>query len=70
MDTPITIEQTAKKWKAIQLAGALIIIVGMGAVVGAIRAQAASLIYAAAILPAIGIGVTAYGSVMAWWYHG
>jgi uncharacterized membrane protein HdeD (DUF308 family) len=70
MDEPMIIEQTAKRWKAIQLAGVLSIIVGMAAVCGAIMAQSADLIYVAAILPVIGIIVTAYGSIMAWWHHG
>jgi hypothetical protein len=70
MDEPMIIEQTTKRWKAIQLAGVLSIIVGMAAVCGAIMSQSAGLIYTAAILPAFGIVVTAYGSIMAWWHHG
>jgi len=70
MDEPMIIEQTAKRWKAIQLAGVLSIIVGMAAVCGAIMSQSAGLIYTAAILPAFGIVVTAYWSIMAWWHHG
>jgi fatty acid desaturase len=70
MNDQLIIEQTIKRSKAFQLAGVVIIIVGMGAVGGAIMAQSTGLIYVAAILPAFGIIITAYGSLMTWWHHG
>jgi hypothetical protein len=69
MNDQLIIVQAIKKAKACLLAGVVIIIVGMGAVGGALMAQSTGLICVAAILPAFGIIITAYGSLMTWWHQ-
>lgn len=63
-----TVEQTSKKWKALQLLAFVLILIGMpwtciGAMVGNIPLEAMSLFVA-------GLLVWLIASICAWWYHG
>jgi len=78
-DKPVQIEQTSKRWKKIQLAGACIIgLAVLIAVLGGVldtqgvrwEPVARKVIYSAAVPGAIGVCVSIYGSCMAWWHHG
>jgi len=59
-----TIEQTGKKWKAIQLLAALLIAVG----VALVFFQQPPIICAVVIV--VGLLSWLVGSIGAWWYHG
>jgi uncharacterized membrane protein HdeD (DUF308 family) len=58
-----TIQATAKKWKAIQIGGGLIALVGV--VLAFTGAGTVSLVPAA-----IGFAVLIVGRIGAWWHHG
>lgn len=57
-----TTQATAKKWKALQLAGVLLILLSLpsAAVVG----------IGAVLFAMLGVAVVVYGRTMAWWHHG
>ena len=59
---PVVIEQTGKKWKALQLFGGLAVVAGI-ITVFAVPALGA-------ILLVIGLVLIIYGRTMAWWHHG
>ena len=66
-----TIEQTGKRWKAVQLVGGLVMVLGVGMCSlmprgGDYEAQ----MTAGVGLLAIGLVVLIAGRLGAWWYHG
>ncbi len=61
--TTITIQQTAKKWKLLQLLGALAFAIGL--LLGFFSAAMIGL-----VLACVGAAVYFVGKVAAWWYHG
>lgn len=66
----VIIEQTAKKWKAIQLAGAGVCLVGIALTALAISLFSSPLAIAAAVICAGGLGTIITGRTLAWWHHG
>lgn len=64
------IELTAKKWKARQLVGFAIGLVGVPLLFLSLVYQALWLTIVAGIVLLTGIGVIAYARAMAWWHHG
>lgn len=70
----ITTQATSKKWKAIQLAGALIVLFGTLVAIGLAFAVGGNFIYAPFIvggsIVGAGVIVLAYGGTMSWWHHG
>ena len=67
---PVIIEQTAKRWKVIQLAGAGVCLVGVALTALAISLFNSTLAIAAAVVCAGGVGTIITGRTLAWWYHG
>lgn len=67
---PVLIEKTAKKWKAIQAAGLVIVV--LAAVVGvfAMRSHSDALAISGIAIFAAGIVVYYVGDLVAWWHHG
>jgi ssDNA-binding Zn-finger/Zn-ribbon topoisomerase 1 len=66
-----TIEQTGKLWKAIQLAGGLLLVVGAGLGAVACSGQGSPAVLIGSILAGF-FGVVGYavGRTGAWWFHG
>lgn len=69
-EKPVIIEQTAKRWKVIQLAGAGVCLVGIALTALAISLFSSPLAIAAAMICAGGLGTIITGRTLAWWYHG
>ena len=67
---PVIIEQSAKKWKAIQLAGAGVCLIGVMLTGLAISLFSSVWAIAAAIVCAGGLGTIITGKTLAWWHHG
>lgn len=75
--TPIaatTIEATGKKWKLMQLFGALLVVFGFFRVCAAMSTAAStgdgSASYVAAVMLMVGVVLTIGGRFGAWWNHG
>ena len=63
MTTPTPVELTAKKWKATQLVGIALLLVGVAARIGTGD-------YWWSALALFGVFVYALGRILAWWNHG
>jgi len=61
-----TIQQTAKKWKALQAIGAVALIIGLVAMF----ASAPDVTTAAIITTSAGLILYLVGRIAAWWHHG
>lgn len=59
------VEQTAKKWKFLQLTGLIMAVVGLGL----IMQTGGEALFLFRILVFGGIGMGVIGSVCAWWFH-
>ena len=69
--TPVvTVEATAKKWKAVQLAGAGIITAGLICLAFFMSAGSGWPLRVTGLILFAGLCITIYGSFMAWWHHG
>lgn len=64
--SPVLIEQSAKKWKAVQLAGGIAIIVGL--LLGMTVRSGLGVFGVALAL--VGIIAFVYGKIARWWHHG
>jgi len=70
----VTIEATGKKWKSMQLAGGLIMAVGVFGIVGSClasmhRSEPTAGLPIAATVVALGLVLVAGGRLGAWWHH-
>lgn len=66
---PTTIEQTSKKWKALQLVGGLLAIFGVpAAMLGSVVNPIGS--YVGLVLMLGGLGLFVYARLLTWWHHG
>lgn len=64
-----TIEATAKKWKMVQIAGMIILIIGIFSCSAAtVRSDGSYGI--GTTIPWIGLVVFLFGRIAAWWHHG
>lgn len=66
--TATTIEETAKKWKALQLVGGLGLIPSVVFTMWAVQDVASTNIGIGAMTLCLGLYL--YASLMAWWHHG
>ena len=66
----LTVEATAKRWKAIQLAGAGIITVGLICLAFFMSAGSELPLRVTGLILFAGLCTTIYGTFMAWWHHG
>lgn len=64
-----TIERTAKKWKAIQLVGAIIGLVGVTMFFVGIGNNSGTLLGWGILVSTIGFAFSLYGRLSAWWHH-
>ncbi len=64
------IEHTAKRWKAMQLVGGLILAVGVVIGFVAINADSAAGLWLAVAAFVIGLPIWVVGRFCAWWFHG
>ena len=72
-DTPQIIEQTAKRWKLLQLIGlALAVVSAPGIPLSFARVDWSlwPLLIASATVFVAGAGICITGAALAWWYHG
>jgi hypothetical protein len=65
---PVLIEQTGKQWKAMQLIGCIMVLVGGLLVVGACSGSMETETALRVLI--IGAAVATLGRIGAWWYHG
>jgi len=70
MERPVLVERTAKRWKAVQLAGWGALVFFAAVTVGGVVAESRGVMVAGLVLAAGGVGVILTGSVLAWWHHG
>jgi len=68
--TPITIERTAKKYKAIQAIGLLIAVGFSPLIVYGIIAENFAVAGISCVAFAGGAVICLFGSALAWWHHG
>lgn len=72
--SPILIEQTAKRWKRIQLAGLIVLVASMIAGIGILWLPLSSWkadAFLVALFCAIAGGaISQAGRLLAWWHHG
>jgi len=67
----VVIEQTAKKWKALQAIGVLLSVIGcVGCIAAATTIDHPAPFVVAAVVVAIGLGVYSVARTIAWWHHG
>lgn len=69
-EKPVLVEATAKRWKVIQLYGAVICLVGVLLTGLSISLFSSPLAIAAAVVCATGLGTIITGRTLAWWHHG
>lgn len=69
-EKPVVIEQTAKKWKAIQAAGLVVVVIAAAILAVGMRlgSQAVTLTGVGVLI--VGIGIHWAGRAIAWWHHG
>lgn len=70
VEKPVVIEQTAKKWKAIQAAGLVVVVIAAGIYVLGMRLESQGVMLTGVGVLTIGIGVHWTGRAIAWWHHG
>lgn len=63
------IEATSKKWKKVQIAGIIILIIGIFSCTAATKQADGSYGFGVSV-PWIGMAVYLYGRISAWWHHG
>ena len=65
-----TIEQTAKRWKLLQLIGGAGIVLGVLVALLGIVTEVRPLFVLALVIVTPASGIYLYGRMAAWWYHG
>jgi zinc-ribbon domain len=64
------IEQTAKRWKAVQMYGVAGMLLGLLFVFAAIGSESFAVSMLAGLVTAAGIAIYSVGRIAAWWHHG
>jgi len=70
---PVLIEQTSKRYKAIQLAGGIVIICSIALAVAislAFRNGETPAVITCIVGCMLGVALVVLGGTLAWWYHG
>jgi DNA-directed RNA polymerase subunit RPC12/RpoP len=66
----LTIEATAKRWKALELFGALAVVIGVVWIIAGSLAQTEEYVFSALVLTSLGLLLYFVARFMAWWHHG